>query len=375
MANPFSPRSGTTPPYLIDRADELDSIERGLVSPYHDPSGNILVTGLRGTGKTVLLNKARDLASEQNWAIVDTYLSNDLLERVNIQLDRLLLPINTKSGRVLTGVQVASVGGIDSEMVKRTIDAKIEAVTHSSSVGGLLITIDEVHATSEGAQSQLGKLGNEIQLAQRRNVPVMAVMAGLPGGIAELLKDRDTKVERKASTFLRRADKMPIANISDEKVWAAYRDALNTGGKFAAPNIIDMATDAAKGYPYLFQLIGFHIWQRSESIITTAAARFAIDHAKKRLGQLVHDTALADLSAKDKTFLLAMAGTEGPAKMSDIAEKLHITKQNANATRRRLIDAEMIERSGHGLVEFSMPYLQDFLKEHAAAMIIADDDW
>lgn len=365
----------------MDRVIEISDIARGIDSPFHDPSGNILITGLRGTGKTVLLNKAKDLAESRSWKVIDTYLSDDnLLDRVHTKLDLLLAPTNTIKERKITSAQlnIAQVGvGLNTtyENVKMTLDSKMELLTNSSDTNGLLITIDEVHSTAGNAQKQLGELGNEIQLAQRRNVPVMAVMAGLPGGIKELLKDKTPTGERKATTFLRRALKMPVGTISYEETWNAYRKAFSKDGKYASIEVIDIASEAVKGYPYLFQLVGYHIWERSSSIVTIEEAKSAIEFAKKRLGHLVHDTALADLTAKDKTFLLAMSNYDDSAQMRDIADKLRITKQNANATRLRLIESEMIVKSGHGKVAFAMPYLRDFLREYEAAQIIGDDDW
>lgn len=379
MPNPFSPRSGATPPYLVGRKTELSDLARGFDSPLHDPSGNIVITGLRGTGKTVLLNKAQETAENRSWKVVDTYLSDDgLLDRVHTKIDNLLAPHHSKSGRTPSGGQLGAFGvslGFDTEIQKLTLDTKMKYLAQETDASGLLITIDEVHSTAGDAQRQLGELGNEIQLAQRQDVPVMAVMAGLPGGIKELLRDKDELGGRKASTFLRRAHRMPIGEISYEEIWGAYRDALNQGGKFAATEVVDLVADAAKGYPYLFQLIGFHVWERSGAIISVTEARAAVDFAKRRLGQLVHDTALADLSAKDKTFLLAMSNSNGPTRMADIKDKLHVTKQNANDTRRRLIDAEMVVPTGRGLVDFAMPYMRDFLRDHAAAAVISDDDW
>jgi Mn-dependent DtxR family transcriptional regulator len=80
----------------------------------------------------------------------------------------------------------------------------------------------------------------------------------------------------------------------------------------------------------------------------------------------VHEPAIADLPGVARTFLLAMAHDDGPSKMSDIAARLKVDANYASQYRLRLIATELIEPVGHGRVGFTMPYLRDYLREHAA---------
>jgi Mn-dependent DtxR family transcriptional regulator len=64
---------------------------------------------------------------------------------------------------------------------------------------------------------------------------------------------------------------------------------------------------------------------------------------------------------------LAMAHDDGPSKMSDISERLTVEANYASQYRRRLIANELIETAGYGLVDFSLPYLRDYLREHPAS--------
>ena len=96
--------------------------------------------------------------------------------------------------------------------------------------------------------------------------------------------------------------------------------------------------------------------------------------AKRKLGQLVHEPALSDLSQVDRTFLVAMAVDDGPSSMADIAQRLGVNAQYAGNYRRRLIDAEIIAATGYGLVDFELPYMREYLREHAVVEVFRGED-
>jgi hypothetical protein len=124
-----------------------------------------------------------------------------------------------------------------------------------------------------------------------------------------------------------------------------------------------------RGYPFLIQLVGSQVWRlrKSESEISMESAREGVADALRRLGRLVYEPALADASDIDKSFLLAMAKDNGPSRMKDIQQRLAIGANFASQYRLRLIASELIESTSHGYVDFALPYLRDYLREHAAA--------
>ena len=90
-------------------------------------------------------------------------------------------------------------------------------------------------------------------------------------------------------------------------------------------------------------------------------------NALRRLGTLIYEPALAGASAIDKSFLLAMARDDGPSRMKDIQERLDIDGNFASQYRLRLLASELIESTRHGYVDFALPYLRDYLRDHTAA--------
>ena len=98
-------------------------------------------------------------------------------------------------------------------------------------------------------------------------------------------------------------------------------------------------------------------------------ARHGVATALRRLGSLVYEPALADASAIDKSFLLAMAKDDGPSKMADIQHRLGVDVNYASQYRLRLIASELIEPTRRGYVDFALPYLREYLREHAVSDI------
>lgn len=101
-------------------------------------------------------------------------------------------------------------------------------------------------------------------------------------------------------------------------------------------------------------------------MIDETAVATAVPAAQRRLGALVHEPVLADVSDVDRTFLLAMAQDDGPSRVSDIAARLGVDANYTNRYRRRLLDAQLIAAPRRGLVDFEVPYLREYLREHGA---------
>ena len=119
----------------------------------------------------------------------------------------------------------------------------------------------------------------------------------------------------------------------------------------------------------MIQLVGYHIWRQADgNTITEDAVHRGVDQARARLGSLVHAPALRDLSEVDRTYLIAMAQDEPgqPSTSAEIAKRMGRNTQYASVYRARLIAAGMIEPAGYGRVQFAIPYLRDYLIEHAA---------
>lgn len=369
VTNPFTPTFGTSPPLLVGRDTDLDDFREGLRGGPGSPERATLVTGLRGTGKTVMLNAYEDVAGAEGWLVISETATPNLIDRITHEhLPRLLSEVDPRQTESrLTGVSLPGGFGADREVSERHtprpgLRSQLNLLTDllaERGSGGVLITVDEVHRKG---LNDLRELGTTIQHAFRERRNVAFVGAGLPSAVDDLLSDE-------VSTFLRRADRRHLRTVRPEEVAAAIAVPVRQAGRDITPDALQVAVAGTGGYPFMIQLVGLHAWRADSTAATIDVdqARRGVDQARRKVGQLVHASALADLSDVDRSFLAAMAHDDGPSRMADIAARLGVDATYAGQYRLRLIAAEVIEPRGHGLVDFTLPGLRDYLREHAAS--------
>ncbi len=365
--NPFTPTFGTSPPLLVGRDSDLEDFREGLRDGPGSPERATLVTGLRGTGKTVMLNAYEDVAGVEGWLVISETATPNLIDRIiHEQLPRLLADVDPRQTTShLTGVSLPGGFGADREVSERHapragLRSQLTLLTDVlGERGGVLITVDEVHRKGVG---ELRELGMTIQHAFRERRNVAFVGAGLPSAVDDLLSDE-------VSTFLRRADRRHLRTVRPEEVTEGLAVPIRAAGRDITPEALQIAVTGTGGYPFMIQLVGLHVWRADSAatVIDPDQARRGVDHARRKVGQLVHASALADLSDVDRSFLAAMAHDDSSSRMADIAARLGVSPAYAGQYRMRLIAAEVIEPRGHGLVNFTLPGLRDYLREHAAS--------
>jgi hypothetical protein len=271
-----------------------------------------------------------------------------------------LLP---KRGREVTSLGAAglSLGIAPSADAQRGWRQRMTAlITALNDRGvGVLITVDEVHARVD----ELRRLAATYQHFVREDLDVAIALAGLPSAVSALLNDD-------VLTFLRRAHRTTLEDVDLDAVGAALGETIRVNGRSIAPDLLARAAEATLGYPFLIQLVGFHVWRQHPDVmeISEEDVESGIVGARRRLGTTVHEASLADLSAVDRTFLVAMAQDQHPSRLAVIAGRMGVDANYASQYRARLIEAGVIESAGHGRVTFTVPYLRDYLREHAATM-------
>lgn len=369
MTNPFSPNFGATPTVLAGRVDVLSDFADAFAEPNpRHPGLTVLVSGTRGVGKTVLLNEYGDAARKQGWLIIDEGSSPGLLDRLaRDHLPRLLTEHAPHRRRRLTGGG-ATLGPIavsasweDRYPVESTLRTEIAELLdvlaeHGS---GLVITVDEVQSATV---DELRKLGEIVQFARREHRLLGFAAAGLSSHMEDLLNHPGT-------TFLRRAMPYAIGNIDDvDEISDVIRRTVELGHKRVSLGKAEELARMSGGYPFMIQLLGFHVWQLADTAATLddVDMQVARDRARRQLGRQVHAPVVRSLANGALTYLQAMAVDEGPSATGEIAKRLGVSAQHANVYRTRLIDEGIIEKAGWGKVRFTIPYLEDYLREQSS---------
>lgn len=374
VSNPFRATLGSTPPYLAGRRNEIEDFAEALDDGPGAHERISLITGLRGVGKTVLLNAFEEEARARSWWVISETATAGFTERIIDALFRKASEILHTHRRKLSGITLPSIGGIQfsdilehqPKITLRSVlteilswQEEIDRKLGQDSVG-LLITLDELHYHR---REEVIDFGATIQHLVREDLNISVAMAGIPQSIKPLLASEEGK---NPVTFLRRANRIDLGLIDNNEVRKALAEPVEKVGFTWESDALTDAAEACGGYPFMIQLIGQQCFKRKRSnFITVDSVAEAAVVAKRKLGQLVHEPALADLSEVDRTFLVAMAADDAPSTMSDIAQRLGVNSQYAGNYRRRLIDAEIITSSGYGQVDFELPYMREYLREHA----------
>jgi type II secretory pathway predicted ATPase ExeA len=371
VPNPFHPSFGVSPPLLVGR----DAVIEEFVEAIDDGPGAsgraTLYTGARGSGKTVMLNAIEESTRGRGWLVISETASPGFVDRITKQhLPRLLRTFDPAAvRRRLTGITAPLNAGavswstVDSHVAEAGLRNQIELLTDllAEHQTGLLITLDEIHLNQI---SELRDLATTVQHTFREGRELAFAGAGLASAISDVINDD-------VLTFLRRADRHALGSVSRADVERALAEPIEAAGRSLAEGALQVMAEGTNGYPFLIQLVGAQTWRLdpSSAQITVDDAAEGVARALRRLGALIHEPALGDASDIDKCFLLAMAKDDGPSRMADIQQRLGVDVNYASQYRLRLIAAELIYPTRRGYVDFAVPYLREYLREHATADI------
>lgn len=372
--NPFSPTFGASPPVLAGRDDILDDIDDAFDTGPTHPDYTVLFIGVRGSGKTVMLNAAEDLARTRGWLTLSENASpSGLLERLANAANTKLNDLDTpKSDRRVTGVTAAGFAMTVEHVDQPAVAPELRSVLSefgsrlAEQDTGLLITVDELQS---GDINELRDFGAVLQHVTRREQhPIAFAGASLPSIDDTLLSDDDI------ATFLQRCSRYDIDRIGPADAAAAIAQPITDRGGVIDGDDLERAVAATSGYAFMIQLVGFYTWKAAANPsggITTAETSAGIAEAERRIGRLVFAPTWKGLSDVDRRFLLAMARDDTGSRLSTIAERLGVDTNYAGVYRHRLIQAGMIHPSGHGRVDFAHHATRNWIRNEAAYAAIS----
>lgn len=361
MTNPFKPTAGAEPPVLAGRDKVIEDFVDGLDEGSGAPGRLMRITGPRGSGKTVLLTELGDIARKRGWLVVDVTaqggLCDMLVEKLrtgNIDLDA---SVDVDLGVLKAHAGTSSASGEEGRGFRETLTA----AASRPGVKGVMVTIDEVQSAD---LKDMTDIATSVQHLIRERKNVAFVFAGITTGVLDFLNDS-------ALTFLRRAKAEELASIPDDEVSRALSESFEDTGLRIEGECLDAATQATSGYAFMIQLVGYHIWRmarkHAETSIDVAREDVAegVRKASEEYDEAVVAPALAGLSQRAVSYLLAMAEIGESASAKEISEKLGIPSTSLSSARRALLSRQVIEAPARGRVRFSIPRLREYLTANA----------
>jgi hypothetical protein len=389
--NPFAPGAGTAPPELAGRDDLIESVRIAIARVRAGRAAkSVLLIGLRGVGKTVLLDRMRDdaeaagvhtvrieapegrslpalLAPELRRALLRlsrTAQAKDLAGRALRALAGFATSLKVKYEDIEVGLDLEPEPGLaDNGDLEHDLQDLLEAAGEAAKAAGtaLVLFIDELQYVRE---EELAALITALHRVAQRRLPVTLVGAGLPQ-----LRGRMGRAKSYAERLF---DFPEVGALSREAAERALTKPIHDEHVEITGNALTKIVRTTHGYPYFLQEWGKHAWD--------AADRSPIDAGDVDAAQA---TVIATLDAgffgvrfdrltpAEKLYLRAMASLgPGPHRSGDIAAALGRKVTSLAPTRSALIAKGMVWSPAHGDTAFTVPLFDQFMRR-----IMPGDEW
>jgi hypothetical protein len=391
ITNPYSPGAGTPPPELAGRDQLRESIRIAIERiRLGNPAKSALMVGLRGVGKTVLLDQMRNDAeaggihtirieapeSRSLPAILAPQLRLALLRLSKVDKAKKLAiralrglagfakALKVKFNDIEVGFDYDPEPGLaDNGDLELDLAMLLEAVGKAAQQAGtaLVIFIDELQYVKE---IELAALITALHRCVQQKLPVCVVGAGLPQ-----LRGRAGNAKSYAERLFDYPEIGPLPHLAAKQ--ALEKPAADLGVRFNS-DAVDAIIGRTQGYPYFLQEWGKHSWSVAKaSPITLDDVKAASTQAIAELDESFFRVRFDRLTPSEKTYLRAMAELgPGPHRSGEIADMLKRTVTSFGPTRSTLINKGMIWSPSHGDTAFTVPLFDGFMKR-----IMPGDNW
>jgi len=391
VTNPFAPGAGTPPPELAGRNHLREIIRIAIARTCRGLSTkSILMVGLRGVGKTVLLDRMRSDAERNGVQTlrIEAPENRSLPAILAPELRQLLLKLSRndkakalaqRALRALAGfakslkmkyddIEVGfdfepEPGLADNGDLEHDLQALLESVGKAakSAETAIAIFVDELQYVKE---DQLAAVITALHRAAQQNLPVILVGAGLPQ-----LRGRTGKAKSYAERLF---DFPEIRPLSPEETERAIIKPLEELGVAVTPEALKTFVEKTQGYPYFVQEWGKHSWDIAKnSPITAFDVENASIEAIAALDESFFRVRFDRLTPAEKIYLRAMAELgPGPHRSGDIAQVLKREVTALAPIRSQLIVKGMIWSPHHGDTAFTVPLFNEFMHR-----IMPGQDW
>ena len=383
LKNPYSPGAGAPPPELVGRDAILMQADILLGRIKNSkPEKSLLMTGLRGVGKTVLLIEIQKKAEKLGYRTIFIEAHEDkslgvllapYLRTLLYSLDR-MAGVGNKVRRALSVLR-GFVGSLKVAYGDISIGLDIEPELGFADSGDIeidfpqllvavgeaaldcdcaaAILIDEIQYL---AKKELGALIMAMHRLQQRQLPVLLIAAGLPvlPGLAG-----------ESKSYAERLFNFPnIGELSKVDAYKALRDPALVAGVDFEEKALEKIYEMTQGYPYFLQEWGYKTWNKAQSnLITYSTVNLATQEVIQQLDNNFFRVRFDRLTPGERIFLRTMAELgEGPYKAGDIADKCDVKVSALSSTRANLMRKGMIYSPSYGYIAFTVPLFDQFMR-------------
>ncbi|MHB8184598.1 MAG: ATP-binding protein [Dermatophilaceae bacterium] len=394
VTNPYTPNAGTEPQRVVGRDDQLHSFDLLLQRLARGKTEqSMIITGLRGVGKTVLLGQFRTKALRSSWIVVelevskhdDTQFRRDLASRLRTAL--LQLSPKAKWSEALhraAGVLKSFTIQVDGQGTWQA-GLDVDAAEGFGDHGDLALDLTDLLVAIGEAAADRGRgvvlLFDELQFLStaqleavieglhklvQRKLPITLVGAGLPQ-IPELAGD--------AKSYSERLFRFPsIGNLQPADARRALSEPAGDEGVGFEERALERAVEITGGYPYFLQELGYAVWDvAQESPVRVEDVEAALPIYESKLDASFFRVRLDRATEMQRAYLRAMAGLgPEPQKAADVAAVMGRTSPQVAPTRAELINMGLLYTPEHGYAAFTVPHFDQFMLRAVPTLVVPE---
>jgi hypothetical protein len=379
IQNPYTPNAGSRPAALAGRDAQLEQF-RILVGRLKTGATDqsMIIRGLRGVGKTVLLNAFEDRAEAEGFLTYyheltpESGMLRELALDAQIALSRLDLgrrvTARVRDGLAhLSAIKVSGPEGIeisldieraDEAMLTRELSDLFVALGEAarSKSRGVCFLVDEIQFADE---VEFRAVISALHRATQRSLPITMAAAGLP---------QIPRLTGEARSYAERLFDFPvIANLDADAATAALVGPAQARGVDYEATAVRAALAWTGGYPFYIQQLGKHAWNiAASSPIGSNVIAAAIPAAQGALDSSIYQVRLQRATEAERRYMRAMAELgAGPYRSGNVARMAGTSTSALSQIRQRLIDKGLIYATeDYGHVEFTIPRFDEFMRRH-----------
>lgn len=336
--NPFELTFGLKPENYISRLQQSEEI----TSAFENGTNHVyMITGVRGTGKTVLLTHVAEyFESKKDWLVINLISESDMLDQLASKLYDSSLKHrifdNKTFGFSFQGLSFSISGNKPVTNVVSLIEIMLQKIQKKKHV---LICVDEA------LNNQFMKpFVQTFQLLLRSKYPINLLMTGLYQNIYELQNNQSL-------TFLYRAPKISLEPLNISSIASSYCNIFNIDKDYS----IKLA-NMTKGYAYAYQVLGYLLFEKGDcEIDDTLLSKY-----DQYLQEYVYDKIWTELSEKDKLVLLSFKSDE-KITVESLIKATKMDKKTFSVYRDRLIKRGILASPSYGVVVLKLPRFFEYL--------------
>lgn len=381
--NPFNPGSGVRPPELVGRDGEIDAFDLLVARSKSNTVGDrgMVLSGLRGVGKTVLLNVFAEHARRNDWLVIQVEAqpgeAGKKATRAKLARELELGARRLRGRPAWSFLQnaMASIGNISASLGVTGVSASVTTKQQGRADSGNLDIdleelVEDLSLAMRKARAGFGLFIDEMQdldeelltvllsvqhLAGQRGWPFYIIGAGLPNLPGKISEAR-TYGER---LFLYRT----IGQVNEEAASEALALPISRLGASLAPDALSLLLSAANGYPFFLQVYGRSVWEAaSEKVISAEDAQVAVRLGTSDLDHGFFEARWQRATNAERLYLRAMAQDgDSPSSTGEIADRLGKSTTKLAVIRSRLIAKGVVYAPEYGSIQFTVPGMAGFI--------------